>query len=332
MPLPLYVPTLTLGQNLMDQWVIPYLTPDVTPSVMVSVPSITTASQGLLQKLKQALWVDSGSAVMLSSKTQTQWHQKDGVAVIEGTDHQKNVVKVHPQEVLTLQEEWADVAFTVDIPIQAKANDAKQRLEASIHNAIWTLENKARKDLLLFVSIPTINVESTVQTIKQLQQKGYLTVYGDRSPKNEQEKQENQIPHPKQFCGVALGGLIRRTKQVEFLTQLVSQVRAIYPGLIHLFGIGQPILCRTLFDAGATSVDSSSWIRYAVDGKLFDMGSDSVNSYPIQNPSNLERAHLALVNLAIAQQTTGLMREVPIPLMPYLNTWYLSRLAQVQSS
>jgi hypothetical protein len=339
LPPNLYVPTLTLGQNLLDRWVIPYLAPDITPVVMVSAPSITTGSEGLLQKLKQSLWVDSGSAIMLSSNAHIQWHQEpSGLAVITGVDHQGKAIQVHPQEVLTIQEKWADVAFTVDVPIVPKTTDPKSHLDASVHNAIWALEHRTKDDLQLFISIPTHTIEVTIQTIQRLQKDGYLTADGDRlfeeQATNEQDddgdSQKNKGSDSKQFSGVALGGLIRRTKQVQFLTQLVSQVRAIYPGPIHLFGIGQPVLCRTLFEAGATSVDSSSWIRYAVDGALLNTG-DSRSRYTIPNPSPIERAHLALVNLAIAQQSTGLMKELPLSLMPHLNTWYLSRLAQRRS-
>jgi hypothetical protein len=155
LPLPLYVPTLSLGQNLSDQWVIPYLTPEITSAVMLSAPSITTGSEGLLQQLKQSLWVDSGSAVMLSSKARTQWHQSSGLAVIAGEDQQGRAIQIHPQEVLALQEQWGDVAFTVDIPITSKVDDPQARLDASIQNAIWALEHRRRTDLQLFISIPT---------------------------------------------------------------------------------------------------------------------------------------------------------------------------------
>lgn len=68
------------------------------------------------------------------------------------------------------------------------------------------------------------------------------------------------------FYGIAVGGMVPRTKDKEYVKKVVSVVREEAPHcLIHVFGCGNPDLIPELIDAGADSFDSSFYIRKAAD-------------------------------------------------------------------
>src|SRR5262249_61738381 len=66
---------------------------------------------------------------------------------------------------------------------------------------------------------------------------------------------------------------------------------------LHVFGLGKPGIVEALFKRGVQSVDSSSYVKLAADGRLW--GQPSVH---LLDASPSERLHLALCNLAMAAQ------------------------------
>jgi len=64
---------------------------------------------------------------------------------------------------------------------------------------------------------------------------------------------------------------------------------------LHVFGLGKPAMVKELYRVGVDSVDSSSYVKYAADGKLW-----SNPSLTLIEPTPTDRLHLALHNLSTA--------------------------------
>jgi len=179
---------------------------------------------------------------------------------------------IHPRDVLDLQEKVADVAFTLDFPIPPGMDGAKARgrLELTITNAHWALANRRRKDLPLFACVQAWDVPSARECAR---------AYADAP-----------------FEGIAIGGLVPRANDLSNVLSIVEAVRTeIGTRPLHVFGLGKPAVVEALYKAGVDSVDSSSYVQLAVEGRLW-----STPSYQIKDPSPTDRLHLALCNLATA--------------------------------
>ena len=136
------------------------------------------------------------------------------------------------------------------------------------------LENRRRKDLLLFACIQGWDAQSVREVAHCYKDAG--------------------------FDGVAIGGLVPRARDIELITSIVSTVRDVIPDLpLHVFGLGKPEMVERLFDMGVDSVDSTAYIKLAADGRLW-----SRPDFRLDDPSPTDRLHLAICNLATATQTT----------------------------
>ena len=293
-PLPLYLPTLALGRFVLDQYVLPYLLPDLAPGVMVSQRYV----EYLETPFTQSLWLDSGAYALLSVEQASWSTDAEGLGQINlppSTCDYAGCNQLHPKQVLQSQEALAEVGFTLDLPIPvgSTAQEASRRLTVTLKNALWALRHKQRADLRLFASLPFYDLQQAQQTAQTYVQ---MQVNGRR------------------FDGLAIGGLVPRLADTALLLELVRLVREAAPGLpIHLFGVGEPTLCHQLFQAGATSTDSATFLTKAARGQRW--GSEQA----LANPSLHEKVHLALLNLAEGQQAT-------LPFSPFLvslATWYL---------
>ena len=101
------------------------------------------------------------------------------------------------------------------------------------------------------------------------------------------------------FDGIAIGGLVPKLRQEEHVLAIVDVVRKAVPHLpIHALGVGKPELVKKFYARGVQSVDSSSYVKMAADGKLW--GETRV----LKDASPMERLHLALCNLAMATGAT----------------------------
>ena len=64
------------------------------------------------------------------------------------------------------------------------------------------------------------------------------------------------------FEGIAIGGMVPRAKDKEYIKNTVRAVHEEAPDcIIHVFGCGNPNIIPELIDAGADSFDSSSYVR-----------------------------------------------------------------------
>jgi queuine/archaeosine tRNA-ribosyltransferase len=265
--LPAYVPVTTFGEKYpLDDLVRPYL-PRLAPAVMVSYHY----AKQMKERPSLPMLIDSGGFASLFQSATVR--QVGSLGVLEMST-ENGTETLHPREVLEFQELHADIAFTLDFPIPPSMDllEARRRNKLTIANAQWALENRRRKDMLLFACVQGSDVNSYRACAAEYSKLG--------------------------FDGIAIGGLVPRVSNFDGLLSIVDAVRATVPDKpIHVFGLGKPGIVEALFRRGVQSVDSSAYVKLAADGKLW--AQPTVHLY---DASPTERLQLALCNLAMASQ------------------------------
>jgi queuine/archaeosine tRNA-ribosyltransferase len=264
---PAYVPVTTFGEKYpLDDLVRPYL-PRLASAAMVSFHY----ARQMKDRPSFPLLIDSGGFASLFQNARIDI--VGGLGVLE-ISSDEGAETLHPRDVLEFQEQHADVAFTLDFPIPPPMDlrEARRRRKLTVANACWALENRRRRDMLLYACVQGWDVESYRFCATQ-----YATLG---------------------FDGVAIGGLVPRMSNIENVFKIVDTVRTVLPDKpLHVFGIGKPGVVEALFQRGIQSVDSSSYVKLAADGRLW--GQPTVY---LADASPGERLHLALCNLAMAAQ------------------------------
>jgi len=266
---PAFVPVTTFGDEYpLDKLVQPYL-PRLAPAVMVSY----YYARQMKEPPRLPLLVDSGGFVSLFKNAQVLAAGELGTVQIQKDD---GVETIHPKDVLELQEQVADVAFGLDFPIPPgmEAAKARQRMEWTIANAHWALANRRRRDLPLYACVQAWDPDSARECARAYAGVG--------------------------FDGIAIGGMVPRARDLDLVLSIVKAVRAEIGDLpLHVLGLGKPEIVSALFEADVDSVDSSSYVKMAADGRLW-----SVLDVRLENPSPTDYLHLALCNLASATNCT----------------------------
>lgn len=279
---PAYFPVTTFGKKYpLDDLIRPYL-PRLAQGVMVSYHYARQMSES--QRPTVPLLGDSGGFASLFGGTRLV--VSNGLGVLEmPADESGKQEHLHPMEVLEFQEKTVDVAFTLDFPIPAGMDRAaaRQRLDLTVSNAEWALNNRRRRDMPLYACIQSWDVESARDCAR---------AYA-------------HLP----FDGVAIGGLVPRAHDADLVLRIVEAVRNEVPNKpLHVFGLGKPDMVARLFQRGVQSVDSSSYVKLAADGRLW-----SKPEIHLPDATPQERLHLALCNLATAtQQTLPLSAATPL--------------------
>lgn len=260
---PAFLPVTTFGEKYpLDDLLRPYL-PRLTRAVMVSAYFLQDRPP---PQLGVPLFVDSGGFASIFDSAVVK-RTREGLGVIHYGGRQ-----VTPAGVLHLQERVADVGFTLDLLIRPSLahQDARRLHRLTRINALWALANRRRSDLPLYGVVQGWDVQAAAELTAEYVAAG--------------------------FDGIAIGGLVPRLTQREFVSELVSQIRLAAGNLpLHAFGIGHPEQVAWMTRLGVDSVDSSSYVKYAADGRLY--------SAPQVRHAHLtphERVHLALCNLAAA--------------------------------
>jgi tRNA-guanine family transglycosylase len=268
---PAYIPVTTFGQKYpLDQLVRPYL-PRLASAVMVSHYYAQNLTPEQMPRLP--LLVDSGGFALLLAGTRLL--ERKGLGVLEIVRGEE-VTLLHPRDVLEFQSAIADVAFTLDFPIppNLEPREAKKRQRLTIANAHWAIANRRRQDLPLYACVQAWDADSARRCAQAYVGKG--------------------------FDGVAIGGLVPRSHNLPLVLEMVEAVRGEIGDLpLHVFGLGHPQIVQELYQAGVDSVDSSSYVRYAADGKLW-----ANPNFRLDEPTPTDRLHLALCNLATATGKT----------------------------
>jgi helicase len=264
---PAYIPVTTYGEKYpLDDLVRPYI-PRLAQAVMVSFHY----ARQMKERPTLPLFIDSGGFASLfeNAKIKT----SGGLGVLE-TSNNETTETLHPSYVLDFQENNADVAFTLDFPIPPSMDlhEARRRQRLTIKNARWALENRRRKDMLLYACVQGWDIDSYRMC---------AAAYSGFA-----------------FDGIAIGGLVPRLSDFRGVLKIVDVVRAAVPNKpLHVFGVGKPDLVKLLFRRGVQSIDSSSYLNLAADGRLW-----GVSTIHLPDASPGERLQLALCNLAIAAQ------------------------------
>lgn len=272
---PAYVPVTTFGDRYpLDDMIRPYLR-RLAPALMVSFHY----AKQMKERPHLPLMVDSGGFASLFKGARVV--KKAGLGIIE-KETEEGVEHIDALSVLEFQEEIADIAFTLDFPIPPETNhgEAKKRMELTIANAHWAIRNRRRKDLKLYACVQAWDAESARACAK---------AYDGAD-----------------FDGIAIGGLVPRARNEKLVFNIVEAVRESLPDKpLHVFGLGKPDMVKELYERGVQSVDSSSYVKLAADGRLWTAPQSRHTQL-----SQTDRMHLALCNLAAA---TG--RTLP------LSTW-----------
>jgi len=261
---PAFIPVTTFGSQFpLDPLVRPYL-PLLPQAAMVSYPYAVGQP---VPNLRIPLFLDSGGFACLQPGSRIEEENGLGVLVVEKEG--KEPLRIHPRDVLELQERTADVAFTLDFPIPpgTEQAEAERRQRLGHANAIWALRNRRRKDLPLYAGVQGLDEAGYGASARAL------------------------AAEP--FEGLAIGGLVPRARDRELVQRIAGVVRsAAGERPVHAFGLGQPDLLTVLFRSGADSADSSSYLKHAADGRHTGEGHQSM-----PDPSITDRLHLALRHL-----------------------------------
>jgi helicase len=264
---PAYLPVTTFGEKYpLDDLVRPYL-PRLAPAIMVSLHY----ARQMKERPTMPILIDSGGFASLFEGARVV--ERRGLGVLE-TTHNDKVESLHPKDVLEFQEQHADLAFTLDFPVPPSMDsvEGQRRVELTIANANWALQNRRRKDMLLYACVQGWDVDSF---------RVCANAYAG-------------LP----FDGLAIGGMVPRVSDFKSVLEIVDVVRSEVPDKpLHVFGLGKPGLVDALFKRGVQSVDSSSYVKLAADGRLW--GQPTVK---LGDASPTERLQLALCNLAMATQ------------------------------
>lgn len=235
---PTFMPVTTFGdKHPLDRLVRPYLR-RMSQCLMVSY------HYALQMKTRPSLplFIDSGGFASLFDGAEI--IVQGDLASIKTPDGET----ITPDGVLALQEEQADIGATLDFIITPgiAEDEAQRRQELTIRNALYALERHSG-DMKLFASLQCWDAASAARCAETYAKAG--------------------------FRGIAIGGMVPRAQDPEYIEAIVRAVRGAAPQcLIHVFGCGNVKLIPALIQAGADSFDSSSYVRGAVNEQIKGRG------------------------------------------------------------
>lgn len=265
-----FLPVTTFGGTYpLDNLIRPFL-PRFASAIMVSYHYARQAAT----PLPLPAFVDSGGFAALLPGARVNARDDGTGQITIPTEDGEEIVS--PQDVLALQRRFAKYACPLDFPLPAHlgADERDRRVRLTLANARWLLEQDTG-ELVLFGVVQGWDQTSYIDCAAELLGMGYTHL--------------------------AIGGMVPRLADGDFAEPVVSGVRALQApdSMLHVFGIGKPDRIRSMLQAGATSTDSSSYVKAAADGVRWD--GEATND----DPSPLERAHLALANLRYLNQEIG---------------------------
>lgn len=262
---PQFVPVTTLtGEFPLDDLVRPFIG-RLSKCALVSMHYARGATTKLVDV---PLMVDSGGFAVLRDGSSIE--EAAGLGVIVTTEEDGTQARLSPADVLQRQEVLADVGFTLDFPVPpgTERQEAERRMRLTLDNARWAVANRRRRDLVLFGGVVGETVEDYVDLAKEMAGAG--------------------------VDGLAIGGLVPRAGNWNLVEEIVRGVVDAAGNLpVHAFGIGKPSRIKALFELGATSCDSSSYVRSAAEGRVWGVGR-------VESPDMATKLHAALSNLACA--------------------------------
>lgn len=229
---PTFIPVTTFGNKYpLDRLVQPYLK-RLAQCVMVSYHYALK----MTQRPSIPMFIDSGGFASLFEGAAIEEHRDYAcIRTPEGEE-------LHPARILDFQEQHADLAATLDFVIAPGMDqvEARRRQKLTIKNAFYALQQRRSPSLLLYASLQCWDERSARVCAREYARAG--------------------------FDGIAIGGLVPRIRDLDYVKRIVSAVREEAPAMpLHIFGLGKPEVVNLLWNLGVDSVDSSSYVRDAVD-------------------------------------------------------------------
>ena len=269
---PTFMPVTTFGDKYpLDKMVQPYLK-RLSQCLMVS----HYYAKEMKKRPNMPVFIDSGGFAGLF----------DGTDIVEydeyATIKTKDGDELSPLDVLHFQIMNADIGATLDfiIPPGLEVSECIRRQDLTIKNALYAQKHNIVGDLILFASLQCWDKESARHCAR---------VYAESG-----------------FAGIAIGGMVPRAKDLEYMKNTVQVVRNEAPNcVIHVFGIGNINSIKALIDSGADSFDSSSYIRRAI------VNSNSTSSYGVHQ--NLYDAihRLECINSELSNRPDSFFYDCP---------------------
>ena len=174
-----------------------------------------------------------------------------GVAFVDsgGFIYRKYKLTIRPDKILEIQEKiGADIASTLDYPIECKAITENTNITKTISNAKLAASLKKDERMLLFASVNGYDPAVLRNAIRHLQKQS-------------------------RFDGFAIGSLMPRFSNYRLLVDLIFAAKLEAKETpIHVYGLGGPLVTPLLIYLGVDSFDSSFFIKasakrnYAVPG------------------------------------------------------------------
>lgn len=229
---PTFMPVTTFGDKYpLDKLVQPYLK-RMSQCVMVS----HYYARQMKRRPDMPIFIDSGGFAGLF----------EGAEMVDCGDYAcikaKEGEEVNPLDVLHFQIKNADIGATLDFIIPPGLEEAEcvRRQEMTIKNALYARKHNITGNLILYASLQCWDEASARRCAR---------IYADTG-----------------FDGIAIGGLVPRSKDPEYMKSTVRAVREEAPDCaIHVFGCGNPEIMPELIALGADSFDSSAYVRSAVE-------------------------------------------------------------------
>lgn len=162
-----------------------------------------------------------------------------GISFVDsgGFIYKKYRLALKQERVLEIQEKMgADIASTLDYPIQCKALSENSNISRTIANAKRAITLRKNMDMKLFASINGYDPKIIRNAIKHLKK------HGD-------------------FDGFAIGSLMPRYSNYRLLVDFILAAK-LETGEkpLHVYGLGSPIITHLLIYLGVDSFDSSYFV------------------------------------------------------------------------
>jgi len=154
-----------------------------------------------------------------------------------GFIYKKYRLTLKPERILEIQEKMgADIASTLDFPIQCKAMSESANISRTIRNAKLAFSLKKDSEMLLFASINGYDPIVLRNAVKHLKRHG-------------------------NFDGFAIGSLMPRYGNYRLLIDFILAVKLEAGETpVHVYGLGSPLVTHLLIYLGVDSFDSSYFV------------------------------------------------------------------------
>lgn len=211
-----------------------------------------------------------------TSKTIHEWFNFNGILFVDsggfkiltkGSISGKDFEISTSEQVLMYQKSFgADILASLDYPISPnlKESEVKRRVEKSIDNAVYLLENKP-KSTLAYIAVHGYSKESLKKYIEKLL-----------------DGLEREKVSLKKIDGIAIGSLVPIKSNVLKVLEIVKGCKEVLEEFnmsslpLHIFGISGTLM-PLLAMIGVDTFDSTTYINLAINGIYLTNGLNKIN-------------------------------------------------------